>query len=94
MKALNAYEINFLKLDLKFLIPIKRISQELVSSYFESLSALLNHLKLICTEAYNSLETKLIDFSHSYSGTQVDLGDLRIIKENLKELKTSKTIKI
>ena len=78
---------------LKFSIPKKQISREVVFSNFESLSAQLNHHKPVSTEAHNSLDAKLWDFAHSYSGTQIDLGDFRMIKGCIKELKQLKNNK-
>ena len=92
-KVLNTNEINVLKLGLKFSIPKRNISREVVFSNFESLSAQLNHHKPVSTEAHNSLDAKLCDFAHSYSGTQIDLGDFRMIKNCIKELKQLKNDK-
>ena len=92
-KVLNTNEINVLKLGLKFSIPKRNISREVVFSNFESLSAQLNHHKPVSTEAHNNLDAKLCDFAHSYSGTQIDLGDFRMIKNCIKELKQLKNDK-
>ena len=92
-KTLNNNEINVLKLGLKFSIPIKQISRESIFSNFESLSAQLNHHVPKSVEAHNSLDAKLCDFAHSYSGTQLDLGDFRMIKDCIKEFKQLKNDK-
>ena len=46
-------------------------SCEVVFSNFESLSAQLNHHKPVSIEAHNSLDAKLCDFAHSYSGKKL-----------------------
>lgn len=58
-KALIAIMIYALKIGLKFSIPIKHISREVVFSNFKSLSAQLNYHKPISIKAHNSLDAKL-----------------------------------
>ena len=92
-KILNNNEINVLKLGLKFSIPLKQLPRESNLSNFECLSAQLNHLVPKSAEAHNSLDAKLCYFAHSYSGTQLDLRDFRMIKNCVKEFKQLKNDK-
>ena len=57
------------------------------------MSVQLNHYVPKNAEAHYSLDA-LCDFAHSYSGTQLDLGDFRMIKACIKEFKKLKNDKI
>ena len=66
---------------LKFCIPPKKIVREEVFGEFEVLVGQLKHHSPRSPKDLQKFHTKLIDLSHSYSGTPIDKKDFHMRKE-------------
>jgi hypothetical protein len=66
---------------LKFCIPPRKVTRELIFSEFEILSGQLKHHKPYSKLHIDRLNAKLCDMSHAYCSTPVDLGDFRMQRE-------------
>ena len=78
---LSSTELFALKHGLKFSIPPRNISREMVFSEFETLSSQLHHHTPRSKEDLERLNAKLYDLAHGLCGTPIDLGDFRMRKE-------------
>ena len=87
---LSSSELFVLSLGLKFSVPPRNISREIVFSEFEVLAGQLNHHKPQSKEHLERLRAKLYDLSHAYCGTPVDLSDYRMYNECFQTYKALK----
>ena len=96
---LSSTELFALKHGLKFSIPPRNISREMVFSEFETLSSQLHHHTPRSKEDLERLNAKLYDLAHGFcgTGTPIDLGDFRMRKEcyiAFKSLRSNRNIVI
>ena len=94
---LSPTELFALKHGLRFSIPPRNISREMVFSEFETLSGQLHHHTPQSKEHLERLNAKLYDIAHGFCGTPIDLGDFRMRKEcynAFKSLRSNRNIVI
>ena len=77
----NSTESFVLSHGLKFCIPPRNLSREIVFSEFEVLSGQLKHHTPNSKTDLDRLNAKLCDLSHAFCGTPVDSGDFRMRRE-------------
>jgi hypothetical protein len=75
---------------LKFSIPPRNISREMVFSEFESLASQLHHHTASSKQHRERVHAKLYDLSHGYCGTPIDLSDFRMHRECFHAFKSLK----
>ena len=78
---LSATEKFVLNHGLNFSIPPVSIKREELFSEFESLAGQLKHHRPTSDEHQERLFARLYDTAHAYSGTPIDDGDFRMLKE-------------
>ena len=83
LSSYNLSETECFVLDhgLKFSIPPRNVSREVIFSEFEVLSGQLSHHKPKSKVHLDRLNAKLCDLSHAYCSTPVDLGDFRMHRD-------------